>query len=616
MHRTNRVPRVPLGALLMLSLLLGGGGARAWAQEAKKDDGKGRHVIDMVVNGTAFLQTKAYTDKDGKQVHPKIGTVVNDRENVVRVSPTLSDPSTVLLTGLSPGSVTLTVTPAPEPGAVNPLEAESVLVNVILDVTQLKKILKDTVPTAAVTPIPGAGNTIILSGTVAHSEDVDTLLRVAASVNVGVGPPNIINAMRVGGVMQVQLDVVVALVARDEIRRMSVDIWDQGQQHTFTTVPGGSISLPSPGSGITGQIPPVTQPFTIENIVSSPNNTPFNTFLSVFNSRQAVFAFLQALRTNDLAKVLAEPHLVTMSGKPANFVSGGEQAVPNVTGFGGVAGVQFVPFGTRLQFLPVVMGNGKIYIEVEPEVSRLDAASGVQLAGSSLIPGRATQRVRTAVMLEDGQTFAVGGLIQNEVTAGITKVPVIGDMPFIGPLFSSKSYRELETELVILVTPHLVDPMDCCQVPHYLPGQETRRPDDFELYLENILEAPRGSREVNHGTRYVPAWKNSPTAKCYPCVSAGTGPNVCPNCTGGTGVPIPHDYLQQPGPVAPPTGANVMVEQGPAPMPAQVQQTGGSVEQASPLPAGEVAPQAPVDMGSPANLPPVSSVPLGSTGPN
>src|SRR5262249_50244573 len=158
------------------------------------------------------------------------------------------------------------------------------------------------------------------------------------------------------------------------------------------------------------------------------------------------------------------------------FNSGGQQAVPQVSGLGGTAGIQFVDFGTRLNFLPIVLGNGKIFLEVEPEVSALDAASDVVLSGS-LVPGRLLQRLHTSVEIEPGQTLAIGGLIQNTVQATTSKVPCLGDLPFVGVLFSRKSYQEIEEELVVLVTPHLVDPMDCSQLPKFLPGQETRRAD-------------------------------------------------------------------------------------------------------------------------------------------
>ena len=217
--------------------------------------------------------------------------------------------------------------------------------------------------------------------------------------------------------------------------------------------------------------------------------------------------------------MLAEPRLVTLSGRPATFLSGGQQAVPEVTASGvggGTVGTRFEPFGTQLTFLPIVLGNGKIYLEVEPVISQLNANNGFIIGGVA-VPGRDEQRVRTAIMMEPGQTFAIGGLIQNEVGGNTTKTPILGDLPFIGPFWSTVAHTETEREVVVLVTPYLVDPMDCRQAPCKLPGFETRTPDDFELFLELILEAPRGQREVFPNKKYRPAWMNDPLADKFPC---------------------------------------------------------------------------------------------------
>src|SRR5262249_50283386 len=156
---------------------------------------------------------------------------------------------------------------------------------------------------------------------------------------------------------------------------------------------------------------------------------------------------------------------------------------------------EFRPFGTTVRFLPIVLGNGKIYLEVEPQFTFPDPSNlfSAPIPGTnSVVFGRTTQRVQTSVILEDCQTFAIGGMVFHSVTGNSSKVPILGDLPFIGAAFSTINYTDSEEELLVLVTPRLVDPMDCTQVPKYLPGQETRNPDDFELFLERILEAPRG----------------------------------------------------------------------------------------------------------------------------
>jgi pilus assembly protein CpaC len=231
-----------------------------------------------------------------------------------------------------------------------------------------------------------------------------------------------------------------------------------------------------------------------------------------------------------VVKDLAEPRLVTLSGRPASFLAGGEQAVPVPAGLGQV-GVQFEEFGTRLNFIPIVLGNGKIRLEVEPEVSRLDPAAGTSINGT-VVPGRVTQRVNTTVELEDGQTFVIGGLIQHDMTAAISRVPVLGEIPYLAAFFTSKSINETEQELLILITPHLVDAESCAQRPNILPGQETRTPDDCELFLESILEAPRGPRTACVDHTYVAPYKNSPSANVYPCYGNGGHGWGGPGCGG------------------------------------------------------------------------------------
>jgi pilus assembly protein CpaC len=452
----------------------------------------------------------------------RIARAENAKDTIARVQPIPNDPTSVLITGLDAGLTQLTMTD--ENGA-----QETYDVVVQFDIEYLRTLLQRAVPTANVVPIPGANNTVILTGTVAHTDDVDVITRTAVSV-VG-GPDRLVNAMRVGGVQQVQLDVVVARVERRLLRRMAFDFINFGQHHVLASTVGGAFNIPS--NGISGVFPggPI-----ITNAIGTPNGVPSNLFLGIFSPEQDFFGLLQALKDENIAKTLAEPRLVSLSGRPASFLDGGEQAVPVPAGLGQV-GVQFEEFGTRLNFLPIVMGNGKIHLEVEPEVSDLDPTSGTTINGTT-VPGRKTQRVHTTVEMEEGQTYVIGGLIQHRVTGTTSKIPIVGEIPCLGAAFSRKSFDEIEFELLILVTPHLVDAMACDQLPKLLPGQETRSPDDFELFLEGILEAPRGSRCVCPNGRYVPAYRNGPTAAIYPCAGgacggpgSGTG---CSSCDGSS----------------------------------------------------------------------------------
>ena len=174
------------------------------------------------------------------------------------------------------------------------------------------------------------------------------------------------------------------------------------------------------------------------------------------------------------------------------------------------------------------MGNGKIYLEIEPEVSDLDPTVGTTIQGTT-VAGRSTQNIHTAVRTKHGQTLALGGLNRMRCTAHIVKVPILGSIPIVGACFSSKQFQETERELVVLVTPHVVDPMACDQVPKYVPGQETRSPDDFELFLEGIMEAPRGPRDAIQDGRYVPAYKKRADCRDIPLRQWSLQGWLCPS---------------------------------------------------------------------------------------
>jgi Flp pilus assembly secretin CpaC len=223
--------------------------------------------------------------------------------------------------------------------------------------------------------------------------------------------------------VQVQLDVVLAEV-------------QPGLTHTF----------------VSGQRKPSNGPVS----AAGQRSHVFFHVLESPHEKRAFLGFVSALRQGGLAKVLAEPRLVTLNGRPASFLAGGELAVP-VPADKGQVGVQFEEFGTRLKFLPIVLGNGRIRLEVEPEVSRLVPASGTSSNGT-MVPGRVTDRINTTIELEDGQTFVIGGLTQRNVQALLTRVPVFGEVPLLAAFFTSKSYHETETELLILLTPTIVSP--------------------------------------------------------------------------------------------------------------------------------------------------------------
>jgi pilus assembly protein CpaC len=209
--------------------------------------------------------------------------------------------------------------------------------------------------------------------------------------------------------------------------------------------------------------------------------------------------FVQALRQNNLLRILAEPNLMATSGQEANFLAGGEYPIPVTQGGGTGAGgtaitIEYREFGVRLRMIPVVLGDGRIRLKVAPEVSDLDFTTAVRFNGF-VVPGLTSRKLDTTIELNEGQTFAIAGLLNNSVTASKDVTPLLGDLPVLGALFRSVRYQRKETELVVLVTPRLVEPMNPDQIPA-LPGEYWRHPSEVDLYLNQDIggEAEPNSR--------------------------------------------------------------------------------------------------------------------------
>jgi pilus assembly protein CpaC len=198
--------------------------------------------------------------------------------------------------------------------------------------------------------------------------------------------------------------------------------------------------------------------------------------------------FVDALKEEGLLKVLAEPTLITLSGKTASFLAGGEFPipVPQSTGGGGTTiTIEYKPFGVGLNFTPTVLSNKKINMLVTPEVSELDFSNALTTSGF-VVPAITTRRVSTVIELADGQSFAIAGLLKDDVREIVSKFPLLGSLPVLGALFRSTSFTKNETELIVIVTPHLVKPLDMAK--QTMPTDQYVEPDDFEFYLLGNLE--------------------------------------------------------------------------------------------------------------------------------
>jgi pilus assembly protein CpaC len=216
--------------------------------------------------------------------------------------------------------------------------------------------------------------------------------------------------------------------------------------------------------------------------------------------------FIKAMADNSLLHILAEPNLVAISGETASFLAGGEFPIPVPQGNQQVT-IEFREFGVRLNFTPVVLGQQMVRLRVAPEVSELDFSTAVQIEGF-VVPGLTSRSTETTVELGSGQTLAIAGLL-NEQTRGVaSRVPGIGEVPILGALFSSTQYRKSLTELVVMVTPEIVAPLDPHQVVG-LPGRDRMDPSDLELYGLGRLDGRRSDAAVE--TSPSPATANAST---------------------------------------------------------------------------------------------------------
>jgi pilus assembly protein CpaC len=324
--------------------------------------------------------------------------------------------------------------------------------------------------------VGSAGELVVLSGEVS-----DLRLPARAAELAGLYSEQLANLIQVQGDQQVQLEVRFAEVSRSGLRRLGLNfLWTGGERGPYV---GGQVPPSAsttdyhrqqqtiPGTGVAG-IP----------LVGAPSfQDAFNLFFSTGLSEFPFSAILSILSREGLAKTLAEPTLVALSGQEASFQAGGEVPILTAQSLGNVS-VQYREFGVQLDFVPTVLGGGTINLQLAVEVSEPDPAAGVVLGGF-VVPGFRTRKSSTTVRLNDGQSFAIAGLLSDDVRSSVDKLPILGDIPILGALFRSTAFQREETELLVVVKAELVRPLDAHELP-LLPGEdELTEPTDFELFL-------------------------------------------------------------------------------------------------------------------------------------
>lgn len=345
-------------------------------------------------------------------------------------------------------------------------------VEVTPDVRSLKKKLHEVFPNEKDIRVTGTYDNITLSGTVSGTANMAQVVSLAQSyAPLGRdGKRKVVNLLEVGGVQQVMLEVRVSEMSKTLGRRLGVNFNMIGRGGRE-----GNISLLSN--------------FPVLGDISGLGTV----FADYIRGDVTWTLLIDALKEKGMIKVLAEPTLIALSGKEAKFLAGGEFPVP-VPDQDGRVTIEYKPFGVGLSFTPIVLSSGKISMQVAPEVSELDFDNAIALQGF-IVPSLTTRRVATTIELADGQSFAIAGLIKEEMKESIRKFPLLGDLPVLGPLFRSSSFEKRDSELVVVVTPRLVKPVDMKK--QTLPTDQFVDPNDFEFYLLGALE---GSRPVTRSS--------------------------------------------------------------------------------------------------------------------
>ncbi|TAN27944.1 MAG: type II and III secretion system protein family protein [Castellaniella sp.] len=409
------------------------------------------HALDLAIG-----EGKLLTVQQGK-----VSTVSLADPSIADVQ--VPSPTTLLVIGKRTGSTTLYALDSDG----KPLLRQRIVVT--HNLSEIQSVLRARFPKLRLT-MSSAPGSLLVDGDVPDSQTAEA---VANTIRPFLGDKDqLINRLAITAPTQVQLRVRIAEVQRNVAQALGVNwnvLWAKG-----TGGPGSSgISFLSNAS-----------------LAALPTSSlGFNRTSSVWN----INGIIDALDQEGLISVLAEPNLSAVSGQTASFLAGGEFPVP-ISQQQGTMSVEFKPFGVSLDFTPTVLSDDRISLKVRPEVSQIDSAnsvilnSGTTSNGSSVglqIPGLSVRRVETTVEMASGESFVIGGLLQNNMQDVLTRIPGLGSIPILGKLFSSRSYQNNKSELVVIVTPYLVRPAKPGSV--MTPLDSMRPATDIEYILHRKI---------------------------------------------------------------------------------------------------------------------------------
>lgn len=512
----------------------------AWAQPAAVPQvappAAGASVVDG--DGPMMVHTRSANlrliERGSRVVElPDNITHVTDFDpNVVTVDPI--SPTTVRVLAMAPGVTTIVFTDVHQ-------VARSVEVFVAGDTRHLEAHLEYLFPDASIKAIQ-VGQNVVLRGFVTRPSQIAEIVDVASEFY-----PSVHNQLNVSTNDRIVLHTKVAEVNRSRLRQFGVNFVGRGADALFNNSTGGI----GPAQAFTGTF------FALqEGTLQNPNlSFAFQTGSGEYG------LFVEALKQEAILRILAEPSVTVMSGRPGTLLSGGEFPILVPQGLGQIA-IEFREFGVSIEAVAVVLGDGRVRLDISPEVSDLDFTNGVTLDGIR-IPGLTTRRVNTQAEMKFGETLVLGGLISKRRIGSTSKVPFLGELPYVGAAFSRKRYEDAETELLVMVTPMPAAPFQPGECPPPAPGEMSSDPTDKELYWHGHLELPKYGERCQNG--------------------------ACPTCPEQGGLIMPTSYGHQ---------GYSAVQSGPAMAPVMTTPQMGTPQMMEPqfqpgeayLPEGEVPP--------------------------
>lgn len=359
-------------------------------------------------------------------------------------------------------------------------EIKTINVSVSYDLPAIRKTLREFMPYENI-GVDIVNTNLALTGDVTSAAALDKAMQIVSQFVEGDGNASekrsqIVNLMRLNTGQQVMLRVRVGEMRRDAVKRLGVSLQGSSQNGSASVFGGSANGV----AGLTAGSELGLGQFEV-------NSSDFGVIGGVLSRNGfSLGASMDALEADGLVKILAEPNLVALSGEQAEFLAGGEFPVPVASGNQGQISVDYRPFGVSVSFIPYVLAENRIRLTVLPEVSEISSDSAFQTGGVS-VPSLTTRRAKTTVELAPGESFMIAGLIRDDVATALRSMPGVNEIPILSALLRSTEFERQETELVIAVTPYLVDPLKSSDV--NLPTDKFRPPSNMEMFFYGALSA-------------------------------------------------------------------------------------------------------------------------------